>query len=544
MSYREVSEVRDGMRIDWDVPIKMDDGLVLRADVYRPVKRGPLSGHPDLRPVRQGAALPGRLQDRLGAHVRRSIRTCRPAPPTSTRTGRWSIRRSGCRTATSASASTRAAPAARRAYLDIWSPRETRGPLRLHRVGRRAALVERQGRPERHLLLRRATSGSAPRCSRRISPRSASGRAPPTSTATWRTTAASLCTFRKNWYDMQVEDRAARPRRARLQEPHDRRLGVGPGDADRGGARRQPRRTSARTASRTRSTTDDYWQSRMPDWSKVKVPLLSAANWGGQGLHPRGNFEGFVARRLEAEVARGARHSSTGRTSTPTTASTLQKRFFDHFLKGEKTGWDKQPKVQLQVRHPATSSSSAHENEWPLARTQVDEVLSSTRRTARCRPSAPAKERRSTYEALGDGVTFLDRRRWSRRPRSPARSAAKLLRLVGDRGRRPVPGAARVSTRQEGGRVPGRARSAHADRAGLAARLAPQARPEADRCPTGPYHTARRDAAARRRARSYELDVEIWPTCIVVPTGYRIALTRPRQGLRISAAAPAAAVKT
>ena len=33
MSYREVSEIRDGMRIDWDMPIKMDDGLVLRADV-------------------------------------------------------------------------------------------------------------------------------------------------------------------------------------------------------------------------------------------------------------------------------------------------------------------------------------------------------------------------------------------------------------------------------------------------------------------------------------------------------------------------------
>src|SRR5260370_39242072 len=28
------------MRIDWDVPIKMDDGLVLRADVFRPVKDG------------------------------------------------------------------------------------------------------------------------------------------------------------------------------------------------------------------------------------------------------------------------------------------------------------------------------------------------------------------------------------------------------------------------------------------------------------------------------------------------------------------------
>ena len=34
------SEIRDGMIIDWDVPIKMDDGLVLRADVYRPIKQG------------------------------------------------------------------------------------------------------------------------------------------------------------------------------------------------------------------------------------------------------------------------------------------------------------------------------------------------------------------------------------------------------------------------------------------------------------------------------------------------------------------------
>jgi len=40
MSYCEVSEVRDGMQIDWDVPIGMEDGVVLRADVYRPVKRG------------------------------------------------------------------------------------------------------------------------------------------------------------------------------------------------------------------------------------------------------------------------------------------------------------------------------------------------------------------------------------------------------------------------------------------------------------------------------------------------------------------------
>ena len=34
------SEIRDGMQIDWDIGIEMDDGLVLRADVFRPVSKG------------------------------------------------------------------------------------------------------------------------------------------------------------------------------------------------------------------------------------------------------------------------------------------------------------------------------------------------------------------------------------------------------------------------------------------------------------------------------------------------------------------------
>ena len=34
------SEIRDGMRIEWNAPIAMDDGLMLRADVFRPVDEG------------------------------------------------------------------------------------------------------------------------------------------------------------------------------------------------------------------------------------------------------------------------------------------------------------------------------------------------------------------------------------------------------------------------------------------------------------------------------------------------------------------------
>src|SRR5690348_7709977 len=34
------SEVRDGMRIHWDAPIPMEDGVTLRADVFRPTTDG------------------------------------------------------------------------------------------------------------------------------------------------------------------------------------------------------------------------------------------------------------------------------------------------------------------------------------------------------------------------------------------------------------------------------------------------------------------------------------------------------------------------
>ena len=34
------TEVRDGMRIMWHAPIEMDDGLVLRADIYLPIEDG------------------------------------------------------------------------------------------------------------------------------------------------------------------------------------------------------------------------------------------------------------------------------------------------------------------------------------------------------------------------------------------------------------------------------------------------------------------------------------------------------------------------
>jgi predicted acyl esterase len=39
---------------------------------------------------------------------------------------------------------------------------------------------------------------------------------------------------------------------------------------------------------------DDYYAARTPQFEAIEAPLLSAANWGGMGLHPRGNFEGWL----------------------------------------------------------------------------------------------------------------------------------------------------------------------------------------------------------------------------------------------------------
>ena len=133
--------------------------------------------------------------------------------------------------------------------------------------------------------------------------------------------------------------------------------------------------------------------------------MLSAANWGGQGLHPRGNFEGFVraaAKDKWLEV-HGIEHWTHFYTDY---GRELQLRFFDHFLHGKNNGWDKQPRVLLQVRHVDKFVERA-ENEWPLARTKWTKLyLDPAERRAHAASARPAR-RRSSFDAMGDGVTFL-----------------------------------------------------------------------------------------------------------------------------------------
>ncbi|MEK9707626.1 MAG: CocE/NonD family hydrolase, partial [Alphaproteobacteria bacterium] len=150
---------------------------------------------------------------------------------------------------------------------------------------------------------------------------------------------------------------------------------------------------------------DQFHRDRSADWSKVKVPFLSAASWGGQGLHPRGNYMGFLhaASKHKWLECHGLEHWTEFYTAY---GMQLQKQFFGHFLKDEDNGWDKKPPVLLKVRHVGEKYVERGENEWPLKRTKWTKLYLDPAHMSLER-KAPEKKGTVTYEGMGDGVTFM-----------------------------------------------------------------------------------------------------------------------------------------
>ena len=149
---------------------------------------------------------------------------------------------------------------------------------------------------------------------------------------------------------------------------------------------------------------DDAWcKERTPDLSRITVPVLSAGNWGGPGVHLRGNVEGYMHAASKEKWL--SMHVGTHFESfyLPYYVA-MQKRFFDHYLKGIDNGWEKEPRVQLSIRRP-DGATRRMENEFPLARTRwtkfhLDAVSCTVGTTD------VAKQSRVEYPALGQGVTF------------------------------------------------------------------------------------------------------------------------------------------
>jgi hypothetical protein len=510
------SEIRDGMHIDWDVPIRMDDGVVLRADVFRPVAEGKYPALVSYGPYGKGLAFQEGYKTAWEIMARDNPDA---VSGTTNQYQNWEV-----------------------VDPEKWVPDgyvcvrvDSRG------AGRSPGfLSHNDARENRDFHDSIEWTAAQPWCSGKVGLNGISYYA----SSQWRAAALRpphlaaicvwegwvdyyrdsvrhggiACTFRKHWQDMQVKTvqhgRGEHGPKSRVTGE----LVCGPETLPPEELLKN--RTDMWEGVLKHPLTGPYYQERTGDLSKITVPLLSAANWGGQGLHPRGNFEGFMraASKQKWLEAHGGSHWAPFYTDY---GVKLQKRFFDYFLKGKKNGWDRQPRVTLQVRHPGEKFVRRHEKEWPLARTKWTQFyLDPAARSLERKP--PRSVGTITYDGLGDGVTFssapLDKATEITGP-----SALKLwvssatadvdifavLRVFDHKGKEVVfQGALDPHTPIAQGWL-------RASNRKLDQKLS---------MPYRPYHTHDRKQPLKP-GQAVELDVEIWPTCIVVPKGYRIALT-------------------
>jgi len=210
------------------------------------------------------------------------------------------------------------------------------------------------------------------------------------------------CTFRKNWQEMQVKTVQHGIGERGKKHPITGELACGPETLSE--AELANNREDMWLAVLERETDSEWYRERSADLSRVTVPVLSAANWGGQGLQTRGNFEGYAgaASKQKWLEVHGGSHWAPFYTGY---GVGLQKRFFDHFLKGAANGWDQQPKVLLQVRYPREKFVERAGNEWPIARTRWTHCYLDPA-GMRLSDRTPAADAMLTYDATGEGATF------------------------------------------------------------------------------------------------------------------------------------------
>ncbi|SMC30275.1 CocE/NonD family hydrolase [Polynucleobacter kasalickyi] len=514
MSFK--TEIRAGMKIDWDVPIRMDDGIEVRADIFRPVADGKYPVIITYGPYAKYLhfeQLYKTCWDRMietfpevGDGSTNQFQSWEVVDPE-----KWvpdgyiciRVDSRGCGRSPG--------------YVELWSAREAQDfatcidwagvqPWSNGKVGING--ISYYGMNQWQVAA--------------LQPKHLAG------ICIWEGAndfyrdlahhGGILCNFIENWYDMQVKsvqyglgkngyrskltgDWVSGPETLTTEE-------LGANRFDFGGLAFE------------HEFDDEFWKSRTPDYSKIKVPLLSAGNWGGQGLHTRGNVEGFLNAASEDKwlEMHGIEHWTHFYTDY---GRNLQKRFFDYFLKGEQNDWRSQPKVYLQVRHPGEKFVARAETSWPLASTQwTNMYLDANNQTLQ--PNAVQTSAQVSYRGLSEGLTFLTQPT-DQDMEITGQLAAKLfvssstqdadlfliVRLF-DANMKEVTfqGALDPNTPVAQGWLRASHRALDVEKSK----------------PYRPYHPhLKREMLTP--GEIYELDVEILPTCIVIPAGYRIGLT-------------------
>src|SRR6266536_3629396 len=310
------SEIRDGMRIHWDVPIEMDDGLVLRADAFLPVQEGRYPVILSYGPYAKGLAF---QYGYAGAWERMAQNHPDVTAGSSNLYQNWEVvdpekwvphgyavvrvdsRGCGCSAG----------------YIDHFSPRETadfyaciewagvqpwsNGKIGLNGISYYAINqwhVASLQPP--HLAAMCVWEGAAD----------------------WYRDMTHhggiLSVFWANWYDMQVKTvQYGLGERGGRSRVHGRPV-CGPETLSEDELAKN--RCDFGKEIRAHPLDDEYHKARSPVWENINVPLFSAANWGGQGLHRAAISKASCARPRSKNGWRRTA-SSIGRIFIPITAA-------------------------------------------------------------------------------------------------------------------------------------------------------------------------------------------------------------------------------
>ena len=264
---------------------------------------------------------------------------------------------------------------------------------------------------------------------------------------------------------------------------------------------------------------DAYFKLRTPVGARIKTPFLSAGNWGGLGLHLRGNITGFIEAASTDKWLEMHTDTHFASMYLPE-AVALQQRFFDCFVRGEANGFREEPRLLLTIRDPRGPHRRTADA-WPLPQTQWTryhlDAASRSMSTAVASASASV-----AYEAMKEEVTFLT---------APLTTDTEFTG--------PVAAKLFVSSSTADMDLFLTLRAFDADgtevtflgandpKAPVSQGWLRASHRKIDSTKSTsylPYHT-HDEIAKLRPGEVYEVEVEIWPTSIVCLRGYRLGLT-------------------
>jgi predicted acyl esterase len=510
-----MGEVQDGMLIDWDVPIEMDDGVVLRADIFRPVGDEPVPVILSHGPYAKG----WRFQDGYPSAWEAIERDHPEVLAGSTNKyqqwevvdpEKWVPDGYACVRVDSRGAGR--SPG----YLDHFSPRETSDfAACIEWAGTRDWSNGRVGLTgiSYYAINQWQVASRQPEHLAAICP--FEGAADFYRDMTHH--GGIYTTFWDNWSGKQIEV---------VQHGLGERGPVNPnngvlicGDETLPQQQLDANRADCAAQILSRPIDSEWYRERSADWDRITVPILSAGNWGGHALHLRGNVEGFVraASTQKWLEIHGRPHWTEFYTDY---GVAMQKQFFAHFLKGEDNGWDQRPPVHLRVR-TVDGFVDRDEGEWPLARTDWQRLYLDAA-TTELVDSAPADGADITYAASGDGVTF-SLSAFEQDTELTGPMAAKLF-VSSSTDDADLFVVVRAFDPDGGELLFHGANDPHTPLAQGWLRASHRALDQELSTSYRPYHTHDR-VEPLGRGEVVEIDIEIWPTSVVVPADYRLALT-------------------